>query len=369
MLFLLQFNKVQLTISPQNKKGRFLRMKALVLHKPNIPKEILPTLQPSSLLTLGEINRPIPEPDQVLVRVHAAALNRRDVWICAGKYSKIQYPVVLGSDGCGIVVEVGSPGLSHWLSKEVVFNPSMNWGYNPKAQGKDYQILGMPTQGTLAEYIALPALNIAPAPPHLTHEQAAAFPLAFLTAYRAVVTQAKISAGDAVLITGIGGGVALSCFQIAKAIGAKVYVTTGSDDKLLKAGELGATGGANYHTNDWDSILQFASGGFDTIIDSAGGSDFNKLMGIAKAGGTIVSYGATMGVVPDFNMHRLFWKQLHIIGATMGTNEDFSKMLEFVKIHKIVPVIDSVFSLEDAPAAFDRMNETGQFGKIVVRME
>lgn len=343
-------------------------MKALVLQKPNAPKEVLPTLKPSSLLTMEEIERPIPKSDEVLVRVHAAALNRRDVWICAGKYSKIQYPVILGSDGCGIVEDVGSPGHSHWIGKEVVFNPSMYWGDNPKAQGKDYQILGMPSQGTLAEYITLSVHNLAIAPAHLTHEQAAAFPLAFLTAYRAVITQANVSAGDTVLITGIGGGVALACFQIAQAIGAKVYVTTGSDDKLLRAAELGAKGGANYHTNDWDSILQFASGGFDAIIDSAGGSDFNKLMGIAKPGATIVSYGATMGTVPEFNLHRLFWKQLRIIGATMGTDEDFAKMIEFVEQHKIVPVIDSVFSFEDAGAAFDKMNESGQFGKIVVKI-
>lgn len=344
-------------------------MKALVLHKPNVPKEILPTLKPSTLLSVEEINRPTATSNQLLIKIHTAALNRRDVWICAGKYSKIQYPAVLGSDGCGIVVEVGSPELSHWIGKEIVFNPSMNWGGNPKAQGKDYHILGMPTQGTLAEYIALPEANIFPTPKHLTHEQAAAFPLAFLTAYRAVIIQAKVSDGDTVLITGIGGGVALACFQIAKAIGAKVYVTTGSDDKLLKAGVLGANGGANYHTSDWDSMMHFASDGFDTIIDSAGGSDFNKLMSIAKAGGTIVSYGATIGAVPEFNLHRLFWKQIKIIGSTMGTSEDFAQMLEFVERHKIIPVIDSVFSLEHAPLAFDKMNETGQFGKIVVKME
>ncbi|MBI3258214.1 MAG: zinc-binding dehydrogenase [Ignavibacteriae bacterium] len=318
---------------------------------------------------MEEIDRPVPKSNEMLIRVHAAALNRRDVWICAGKYSKIQYPAILGSDGSGIVEGVGSSDLSHWIGKEVVFNPSMNWGDNPKAQGKEYQILGMPTQGTLAEYITLPAHNIALTPSHLTNEQAAAFPLAFLTAYRAVVTQAQVSDGDTVLITGIGGGVALACFQIAKAIGANVYVTTGSDDKLMKAAELGAKGGANYHTSDWGSILQFASGGFDAIIDSAGGSDFNILLGIAKAGGTIASYGATMGTVPEFNLHRLFWKQLRIIGATMGTDKDFAKMLEFVSHHKIIPVIDSVFSFEEAGAAFDKMNESGQFGKIVVKIE
>lgn len=343
-------------------------MKALVLRKPTISKEILPTVNPSTLLTIEEINRPIPSSSQVLVKVHAAALNRRDVWICAGKYSKIQYPVILGSDGCGIVVEVGSTELSHWIGKEIVFNPSIHWGENHKAQGKDYQILGMPTQGTLAEYIALSATNIFPTPKHLTHEQAAAFPLAFLTAYRAVIIQAQVSEGDTVLITGIGGGVALACFQIAKAIGAKVYVTTGSDDKLLKAGILGATGGANYHTSDWDSMMQFASDGFDVIIDSAGGSDFNKLMAIAKAGGIIVSYGATIGAVPEFNLHRLFWKQLRVIGSTMGTKEDFAQMLAFVEYHKIIPIIDSIFSLDNAPLAFDKMNDSNQFGKIVVKI-
>ncbi len=331
-------------------------MKALVLQKesPDIHIESLP------IPALGD--------NDVLVGMKSAALNRRDVWICKGKYAKIEYPAVLGSDGAGIVAEVGKNVSKEWLGKEVVIHPSLHWGDNPAAQSKQYSILGMPTSGTLAEYCAVPAENIFLKPPHLSFDEAGAFPLAYLTAYRAVVRQANVQSGHVVLITGIGGGVALAAFDIARALGARVYATTGSDDKLLKFGLLGGNGGTIYTTATWESDLQMATGGFDVIIDSAGGPNFNKLTNLTKPGGTIAVYGATVGAVPDLNLHRIFWKQLKIIGSTMGNTDDFTDMLAFVTKHTLRPVIDSVHAFANAQDAFYRMAASEQFGKIVVRI-
>lgn len=331
-------------------------MNALVLHS-NTPN-----------VQIESVEMPVPGDNDVLIRMKSAALNRRDVWICRGKYAKIQYPAVLGSDGSGIVAETGKNVSKEWLGKEVVIHPSLNWGDNPAAQSKKYSILGMPTSGTLAEYCAMPAENIFLKPPHLSFDEAGAFPLAYLTAYRAVVRQANVQPGHVVLITGIGGGVALAAFDIARALGARIYATTGSDDKLLKFGLLGGNGGTIYTTDSWDSDLMTATDGFDVIIDSAGGPNFNKLTNLTKPGGTIAVYGATVGAVPDLNLHRIFWKQLKIIGSTMGNTDDFRDMLAVVNHHRLCPVIDSVYEFAHAQAAFDRMAASEQFGKIVVRI-
>ncbi|MBK9249623.1 MAG: zinc-binding dehydrogenase [Ignavibacteria bacterium] len=331
-------------------------MKAFVLRKE------------TSELQLETLQIPVIGDNDVLIKMKSAALNRRDVWICKGKYAKIEYPAVLGSDGSGIVEKIGNNVSKEWLGQEVVIHPSLNWGENPSAQSKNYSILGMPTQGTLAEYCAVPAENIFPKPVHLSFDEAGAFPLAYLTAYRAVVRQANVLPGHKVLITGIGGGVALAAFDIARALGARVYATTSSDDKLLKFGLLGGNGGAIYTTDNWDSDVMMATNGFDVIIDSAGGPNFNKLTNITVPGGTIAVYGATVGAVPELNLHRIFWKQLKIIGSTMGNTDDFRDMLAFMNTHKLRPVIDSVFTFENTPNAFTRMAASEQFGKIVVRI-
>ncbi len=330
-------------------------MKAAVLNGLNQP-----------LLT-KDIPAPSLEANDVLIRVKAAALNHRDVWIQKGLYSGIRYPVIPGADGAGIVESIGENVDRKWLGKEVIINPSHNWGNDEKAQQNSFQILGLPEFGTFAEYVKVSAQYLFQKPAHLSFEQAAALPLAGLTAYRALFTRAKLQAGEKLFITGIGGGVALFAMQFAIAIGAEVYVSSGDDDKIEKAKQLGAIGGGNYKNENWAEHLKQIVRGFDIIIDGAAGKGFLQLPELALPGGRIVNYGATLGDTPSFNMRRIFWKQLTILGSTMGSPADFQHMLDFVSQHGIEPVIDKVFNFDDADKAMLRMEEGKQFGKIVLK--
>ncbi|MFY8020566.1 MAG: zinc-binding dehydrogenase [Bacteroidia bacterium] len=319
-------------------------------------------------LVFEETSNPIPEADEVVVKVKAAALNHRDVWIQKGQYAGLVFPIILGSDGSGIVSAAGSDDNKHLIGKEVIINPSLNWGSNPRVQAKDYIILGLPKNGCLAEEVSIPSRLVHEKPAHLSFEQASALPLAGLTGYRASMVRAGIKSGETVLVTGAGGGVALFCIQFAIAQGCKVFVTSGSDEKIEKAIALGAIGGVNYKNEDWHKALVKISGGFDAIIDSACGDNFSKLVDMAKPGGRIAFYGATLGAFNSGVPAKIFWKQLDILGSTMGNDDEFKAMLEFVNKHKIVPVVDEVFPLVNAEAAMRKMDEGKQFGKIVLSL-
>ncbi|MBK7426471.1 MAG: zinc-binding dehydrogenase [Saprospiraceae bacterium] len=287
-----------------------------------------------------------------IVQIETAALNHRDVWITKGKYPKLQFPLIMGSDGAGYLD--GNP---------VLINPSLNWGENPAVQAKDYRILGMPDQGTYAEAVNIPSRLVHSVPEHLTMEEAAAVPLAGLTAYRALMVKCKPQPGDKVLISGIGGGVALFAFQFALAHECDVYVTSGSDEKIQQSIALGASGGVNYTDAQFPEKLADLCGGFDVIIDSAAGSGFTNLLKNCKPGGRISFYGGTQGNIPELNPQFLFWRQISIFGSTMGTDSEFIEMLQFIKIHKIHPILDSIYPIEEANEAFQRMAEGKQFGK------
>lgn len=332
-------------------------MKALVLRNGNNPS-----------FGIEPVEIPGLQDNDVLVRMKTAALNHRDEWIRQGRYAKIMYPALLGSDGCGIVEQVRNADDNHWLGKRVIINPSIGWGSDPKAQAPDYQILGMPTNGTFAEYLVVNSKQLHEPPGHLSDEEAAALPLAGLTAYRALRTRANVQSHHTVLVTGIGGGVALFDLLFAVKIGARVYVTSGSDEKIERAKKFGAIAGVNYKMPQWSKELQAMSGGFDIILDSAGGSQMNDLIDLARPGATIVFYGATLGDVDRLNLRKIFWKQLQLQGSTMGTNAEFAAMLEFVAKHKIVPVIDSVRPFTGIVSAFEDMRVAKQFGKLVVRI-
>jgi NADPH:quinone reductase-like Zn-dependent oxidoreductase len=252
----------------------------------------------------------------------------------------------------------------------VVINPGHNWGDNPKAQAKNFKILGLPDQGTFAEYISVPAQYVRPMPAHLSFEQAAALPLGGLTAYRAAFTRAGLQAGERVLITGIGGGVAVLALQMAVARGADVWVTSSSAEKLAHAQELGAKGGANYNDENWVADLTKQAGGhFDVIIDSAAGSSFNALLDAAAPGGRIVFFGGTLGAIPQVPPAKVFWKQLTILGSTMGTEQDFADMVSLIEENEIVPVVDQVFPLAEGEAAIRHLAKGAQFGKVVLRIK
>ncbi len=314
---------------------------------------------------------PIPElkEGEVLIKTKTAALNHRDQWCRVGMYPGLRYPSILGSDGCGVVEKVADVSHQSWIGKSVIINPNVNWGEDSNFQGYNYSILGMPTNGTLAEYLAVPAHRIHLKPTHLTDEQAAAIPLAGLTAFRAVFGKGGVRKDHKVLITGIGGGVALFALQFCVAMGAKVYVTSGSDEKIAKAKALGATEGFNYKTEKWYKAAQkLEPFGFHTIIDSAGGEDFGEIAKMIAPGGSMVVYGTTAGTPSPINIPRLFFSQANIKGTTMGNDQEFADMIELINYHQLVPVVSSVRPLEEGISAFDEMAAGGQFGKLVIKI-
>jgi zinc-binding alcohol dehydrogenase/oxidoreductase len=327
---------------------------------------VLKTLGDPEVLKIEERPDPHPGPSDVVVRLRAAALNHRDVWIRRGQYAGIKLPIVLGSDGAGQVVEIGEGVDPGWQGRDVIIDPSFNWGPDDRAQGSSFNILGLPVDGTYAEQVRVPAANLHPKPARLSWEEAAAVPLASVTAYRALVTRAHVQPHENVLVTGIGGGVATCALLIAKRLGAKVYVTSGSDGKLAAARTHGADGGVNHHKDDWTKALIAEIGGRpDVVIDGAGGDTFNKSLDVLKPGGRLVSYGSTTGAAQTVEIRRIFWKQLNVLGSTMGSPGDFAAM---VKLYDggLRPVIDKVFPLEQASDAHVRMEAGDQFGKIVL---
>jgi len=330
-------------------------MKAIVLEGPEKP------------IVFKEVDEPSLAPGEALVKIKAAALNRRDYWISIGKYAGIKYPTILGSDGAGIVTEVGTDTDKHLIGKEMIINPGYGWGDSTDFQSPDFKILGLPDDGTFAECVKVRVEHLHAKPTHLTWEQAAAVPLAGLTAYRALFTKGKAKKGDKVLITGVGGGTGTFALQWAVAAGCHVFVTSGSGEKIEQAKLLGASAGANYKAQDWAEQLQHLSGGFDIIVDSALGDGFAKLPDICNPGGRIVIFGGTAGNIPALNGRKIFWRQLQIIGTMMGSPDDFTAMVAFLNKHQIIPVVDEVFPLADATRAVKKMEKSTQFGKIVLQ--
>lgn len=318
-------------------------------------------------LTVAHVADPRPAPGEAVVAVRAAALNHRDVWIKSGQYAGLKWPSIPGSDGAGVVTAVGADVDPSWRGREVIINASFGWGDSELAQGGEFSILGLPRDGTLAQAIAVPVTQLTAKPAHLSWQEAAALPLAGLTAYRALFSRAKLQHGERVLISGIGGGVALFALQFAVAAGAEVWVTSSSPAKIARAQALGAKGGFNYTDPNWAAAAQAATGGFHVIVDSAGGEGFGRLVDAAIAGGRIVFYGATRGEA-TLPLRKLFWRQITLLGTTMGSPADWAAMNAWVAKHGIKPVVSETFSLERAGEAFGLMERGEQFGKIVVTM-
>ncbi len=331
-------------------------MKAAVLEAVNAP------------LIIKDVEKPSVGVGEVLVQVKSAALNHRDVWIQKGQYAGLKFPAILGSDGAGIVAEVGSGVDVGLVGNEVIINPGLNWGDNPNAHSKEFKILGLPDDGTFAEFVKIPAEYVHQKPQHLTFHEAAAVPLGGLTGYRALFTRAQAKKGEKVLVTGVGGGVALCVLQFAVALGAEVWVTSGSDEKIAKAKALGARGGVNYKAEDWEKTLQAEAGLFDVVIDSAAGDGFKKLIELSVVGGRIAFFGGTRGAITNIIPGRVFWKQLSILGTTMGNPSEFAAMLKFIEDHNLTPIVDSVLPFTDAEQAMRRMDNAEQFGKLVLHV-
>jgi NADPH:quinone reductase-like Zn-dependent oxidoreductase len=312
------------------------------------------------VLVLEEAPDPAPAAGEVLVRLKASALNHLDVWIRKGMPS-VPKPRILGADGAGIVELLGEGVDGFEPGDRVVLNPGIE-----TPQG--IHVIGEHADGTNAELIAVPATNVHPIPGDLSFEEAAAFPLVFETAYRMLVTRARLQEGEWVLTWGIGSGVSTAALAIAKALGARVIATSSSDAKLERARELGADLTLNHATDDVKTAVKEATGGrgVDVVVEHVGEATWATSLAVAAQGGRIAVCGATSGPNPPAQLHRIWWKQLSILGSTMGTGEDFAGAYDLVANGRAVPVVDRVFALEEIRAAHERMEAGEQLGKIVL---
>jgi NADPH:quinone reductase-like Zn-dependent oxidoreductase len=318
-------------------------MKAVRIHEEGGPE----------VLRYEEVPDPVAGEGEVLVELRAASLNHLDLWLRKGLPS-VPKPRILGADGAGVIAGTG---------ERVVINPSL-------AHDGGIHVLGEHRDGTHAELIAVPRTAVHPIPADLSFEEAAAFPLVFVTAYRMLVTKAALQPGEWVLIWGIGGGVATAALAIAKALGANAVVTSSSAEKRTRAlEELGADVTLDHATEDVPArVRELTGGGAHVVVEHVGEATWARSLAAARPGGRIVVCGATSGPNPPAALHRIWWRELEIYGSTMGTPADFQGAYDLIAAGKARPVVDSVFPLAEARAAHERLERGEQLGKIVLRI-
>lgn len=300
----------------------------------------------------------------VIVKLKAAGLNHRDLFI-PGRHNENDPPLVLGSDGAGVIDEIGSNVTDINVGDAVIINPSLGWERNDVVPPEGFEIVGFPFNGTFAEYITVPAKNVVPKPDHLNWEEAGVLALSAMTAYRALFTRGKIDSDMTVLIPGATGGAGTFLLQFAKAVGATVYVTSRSKEKRAAALELGADKAIDSEL-DWNKELNGEK--VDLVIESVGAATFNKSVDQLKRGGTLVAFGASAGDNVDFNLRKFFYGQFNLLGSTMASTEELHEMLNFIEKHKIAPIMDKSFKFEDYKQAFDHLENAGMMGKIALTL-
>ena len=322
-------------------------------------------------LRVEEIEQPKPGPGEILVRIERAAFNRRDVFITQNLYPGIVLPRTLGSDGCGEVAQLGDGVTAPAVGTTVVINPELGWTKDgPLPDAAASVIVGMPSDGTFAQYIVVPAANVFAKPAPLTNDEGAAIPLAGLTAYRAAFTRGRLTKDDVVLIPGVGSGVQTFVLLYAKYVGAQTVVTTGTDEKVARAKELGADVAINYKTDpEWHKTARKATGGGPTLcVESTGGDTFSKSLDMMRPGGRIVVYGGTQGDA-KIRPFSIFWKHVDVLGTSMGSPSDFAAMLKIFETGKVKPVIDRVYAMDDVVSAGQHVLAGDQFGKVVLAID
>jgi NADPH:quinone reductase-like Zn-dependent oxidoreductase len=324
-----------------------------------------------------DVERPTLEPREVLIHTRTAALNHLDIFVRNNLDAlKLATPHIAGADGAGVVAEVGSEVSAVKAGDRVLINPALTCGVCEFCQAGEQSlcvrlgIMGESCPGTFAEYFKVPQENVHLVPEGFSWEEAAALPLVFVTAWRMLISKAAIKPGEDILILGIGGGVATAALQIVKAIGLRAFVTSSSDEKLQQAKKLGADVGINYKMQDFAREVRSLTGrrGVDVVVDSVGGDSHTRSLASLVKGGRMVTCGATAGPRPQTDLQRIFWNQLSVFGSTMGNRREFAEMLNFVRKRGVKPVIDQVLPLAEGAAAFARMEEVKQFGKIVLKV-
>jgi zinc-binding alcohol dehydrogenase/oxidoreductase len=326
-------------------------MKAIRIHDDGGPE----------VLRYEDVPDPVAGAGEVLIALRAASLNHLDIWVRRGLPS-VPKPRILGADGAGVVEALGEGVEGVAVGDSVVINPGL-------AHDSRITVLGEHTDGTHAELIAMPAGNVYPVPDGLGFEEAAAFPLVFLTAYRMLVTKARVAEGEWVLVWGAGGGVGTAAFSIARALGARTIVTSSSAAKLERLRELGADAALNHVEDDVAAeVKDLTGGGADIVIEHVGEATWQRSLASARHGGRVVVCGATSGPNPPAALHRVWWKELTIQGSTMGTKEDFEGVYELVASGRARPIVDRVFPLAEAASAHEHLEQGEQFGKVVLRI-
>ena len=316
-------------------------------------------------LKYSEIDMAEPKEGEVRIKLKTAGLNHRDLFV-PNRHKAKDPALVLGSDGAGIVDAVGEGVTKVSEGDEIIINPSLGWEKNSDAPPKGFEIVGMPFHGTFAEYITVPAENAVEKPAFLSWEEAGVLALSAMTAYRALFTRAKVEEGMTVLIPGATGGAGTFLLQFAAAAGAKVYVTSRSEEKRNQALELGADKAIDSEA-DWDEQLDGEK--VDVVIESVGAATFNKSVNQLRRGGTLAAFGASAGDTVEFDLRKFFYGQYNLLGSTMASGEELEEMLEFIEKHEIKPVMDKAYGLSDFQEAFERLEHAGMMGKIVFKIE
>ncbi len=326
-------------------------------------------------LQIMDLPKPSIGPDDVLISVHAVALNHLDLFVRNGSPAlKLPLPHIPGSDVSGVIAEVGANVRDLKPGQRVTVNPGLSCGHCEFCLGgqqslcAEFQILGEHLTGAAAEFVRVPAVNVLPIPDNFSFEAAAAAPLVFLTAWRALISRARLRAGEDVLVIGAGAGTGMAAIQIAKHAGARVYATSSSDEKLHKAKEIGADVVINYNTQEWDREVFKQTGrrGVDVVFESVGEATWLKSIRSLKRGGRMVVIGATTGPHPQEEIAYIFWKQIDILGSTMSNQREFREVMNLVLRGDLKPIIDGVYPLERAREAHARLESGEQFGKIVL---
>jgi NADPH:quinone reductase-like Zn-dependent oxidoreductase len=326
-------------------------------------------------LQIVDLPKPTIGADDVLINVKASALNRLDLFVREGLPGlKLQMPHIPGSDGAGIIAEIGANVRNLKVGQRVTINPGLPCGAcefclaGEQSLCGDFKILGEHCAGTAADFVCVPAVNVLPIPDVFPFEQAAAVPLVFLTAWRALMSRAQVRAGEDVLILGAGGGASTAAIQIAEKAGARVFVTSSSDEKLQKAKQIGADVLINYLTQEWDKEVYKLTNkrGVDVVFESVGAATWLKAIRALRRGGRLVTIGATTGPNPQEEIRQIFWKQVDILGSTMSNQREFREVMKLVLRGELKPVIDVVLPLERAQDAHARLAKGEQFGKIVL---